>query len=236
MTVRVKSIDLDLPDDFPNAPYDAIQARVDAAPQNKDQTFHFGGAWNAVVYRFLSCANADERFTALVRAGITPGQPRRFEQEESLVDFFVDGLSEIESFFYGLYWICSLVDPASFPVVTGKKLRDVSTDKTMRSVRNGPYSASFQVAFNRLQTQQAGQWVNTPEYEEWKDVRNILAHRASYGRVLNAASGGGTQLDDLWRVRDIPINDRLTASRRVWLAETMKCLLESTEALVTAAL
>lgn len=238
MPVRVSTVGIDLPDDFPHQPYEAIHARVHAAAHHPDQVFHYGGAWNAVVYRFLSCAEADVTFTQSVRTvGTSPGQPARFRQEEVLLNFFVNGLSEIESFFYGLYWIGSMAEPAHFPILPDNQLRNITTDKTMMLFGNGPHAALFAAAFSRLRTPSTpGNWVNTLEYDEWKDIRNILAHRASYGRVMHATTGGGPQPADEWRVRGIPLNDQVTQTRRAWLAATMKALLKSGEAYAVATL
>ena len=78
-----------------------------------------------------------------------PFRPERFIQEDALFGFFVNGLSVIESFFYGLYWIGSMVDTNSFPVLTENKpitppvvhrqgvkfkiLKDINVDETVNS-------------------------------------------------------------------------------------------------------
>ena len=49
-----------------------------------------------------------------------------------------------------------------------------------------------------------------PGYDEWKDVRNILAHRASYGRVISRF--GRVRNPMTCGERDIPINDQVTRS------------------------
>jgi hypothetical protein len=73
--------------------------------------FHDSGSWNAVLFRFVSCARSDDVLTGSVRRhGTSPAHPERFYQEEALFNFFVNGLSVLESFFYGLYWIGSMVD------------------------------------------------------------------------------------------------------------------------------
>ncbi len=238
MTVSITTLAIGLPDDFPNLPYNAIHALVHAKQHHVEQTFHYGGAWNAIAYRFLSCANSDDRFTALVGSGTQQGQQERFEQEEALLNFFVNGLSAIESFFYGLYWMGSMASPATFPILAAKDLRNIQTNRTMDSFSGSSHAALFTASFSRLRTPDGkGNWLNTPQYDEWKDVRNILAHRASYGRVIHGSFGGAPrQIDDVWRVRDIPINDQLTGSRRAWLAATLKSLLDGAEAFGQSAL
>jgi hypothetical protein len=125
MTLPVSTVELE-PGDFPKEHYDAVarrihanHARVTGSPRGDEAMVHYGGAWNAVWYRFVSCARSDETFTNSFRTGSSP--PERFIQEDALFGFFVNGLSVIESFFYGLYWIGSMVDTNSFPVLTEDK-------------------------------------------------------------------------------------------------------------------
>ena len=124
MPFHVSTVELEVPDDFPQKHYDAVHARVTSSPRGEEAMFHYGGAWNAVLYRFVSCARSDETFANSVRtATLTPVRPERFIQEDALFGFFVNGLSVIESFFYGLYWIGSMVDTTSFPVLTEDELK-----------------------------------------------------------------------------------------------------------------
>jgi len=236
MSIQVKAVGINLPDGFPQRAYDAVHAKVHSGSRREEQVFHYGGAWNGIAYRFMSCADADDQFTKLIAE--PQSHLNRFHQDEALVKFFVSGLSVIETFFYGLYWIGSMAEPGRFPIVTGNHLRGIEAGKTMDRFRAGPHMALFTRSFAALQTQDraTGKWENTAPYAELKEVRNILAHRASYGRVVNMAAGGGVQLDDIWRVRDIPLNDQLTRSRRAWLVATLSGLLDGAEAYVTAAL
>lgn len=229
--VPVKVHGIDFPDDFPAQQYNAVDAKIRSAQRQPEQIFHQGGGWNGLAYRFLTATKADDRFTDIV--GGEQNHLNRFHQEEALFSFFINSLSAIESFFYALYWIGTIAEPAQFPVAANEKaLRDIKTDKTMNKFRAGPHAGIFTAAFSALQTQDpaTGNWTNTGPYEELKDVRNILAHRASYGRILHAAVGGQVQLNDEWRVRNIPINNQVTRSRRTWLAATLTGLLSSAEA------
>ena len=116
MPLHVSTVELEVPDDFPQKPYDAVHARVNSSPRDDKVKFHYGGAWSAVVYRFVSCARSDETFTNSFRTRSMPCPPERFIQEDALFGFFVNGLSVIENFFFGLRWIGSMVDTNSFPV------------------------------------------------------------------------------------------------------------------------
>ena len=198
-------------DDFPQKPYEAVHARVNSSRRDDEATFHYGGAWNAVMYRFVSCARSDETFANSVRtAGLTPVHPERFIQEDALFGFFVNGLSFIESFFYGLYWIGSMVDTTSFPVRTGDELKDITVEKTVDHYIRKFGTCPLTDAFGRLRYRDSsGDAKPTSEYREWKDIRNILAHRAHYGRTIHVGSPGGV----VWRAQDIPLTDQFTTTR-----------------------
>jgi len=233
MPLRVLTVGVEVPDDFPQKPYDAIHACVNSRQRHPESLFHYGGAWNAVAYRFVSCARSDEAFASSVRSAQSHAE--RFNQEEALFGFFVNGLSVIESFFYGLYWIGSMVDAILFPVRSGDDLREIQLHKTVEAYITRFGSSPLISAFGRLRYRDSsGNWKNTSEYEEWKDVRNILAHRAAYGRMISAGVGGGHQVENVWRVRNIPLNDQLTTTRRQWLASTLRELMLGVEDLANA--
>jgi len=182
----------------------------------------------------MSCATSSETFTDSVRvAGTAPPLPERFKQEVALFDFFINGLAVIDSFFYGLYWIGSMVDTNKFPILSGELLRDIQVVKTVEKYMARFPSSSLITAFGRLgHGSSSKDWKNTREYKEWKTVRNILAHRAAYGRALNL----GSELGDVWRVGNIQLNDQLTSSRRQWLASTLTDLMGGAEGFVRSTL
>ena len=74
MTVRVSTVGIDLPDDFLHEPYDAVPRvhHVRRPPTRCSTT----AAWNAVVYRFLSCANLTTASPPGPGRG-APGHPQR---------------------------------------------------------------------------------------------------------------------------------------------------------------
>ena len=223
MPLHVSTVELEVPDDFPQKPYDAVHARVNSSPRDDKVRFHYGGAWNAVLYRFVSCARSDETFANSVRtAGLTPGHPERFIQEDALFGFFVNGLSVIESFFYGLYWIGSMVDTTSFPVRTGDELKDITVENTVKYIRRRFGTCPLTDAFSRL--------TSTDDYDKWKGIRNILAHRAHYGRAISIGGPGGV----VWRCQDNQLTDQFTTTRRQWLASTLAKLMNGAEIFVVS--
>ena len=75
MPRHVSTVELE-PGDFPKKHYDAVHARVTSSPRGDEAMIHYGGAWNAVRYRFVSCARSDETFANSFRtAGPAPVTP-----------------------------------------------------------------------------------------------------------------------------------------------------------------
>lgn len=63
----LSTIGCEMPPDFNVAAYEAVHSRVNANPSlNQDVWEHYAPAWNAVAYRFLSCAESDAAFTASI--------------------------------------------------------------------------------------------------------------------------------------------------------------------------
>jgi len=182
----------------------------------------------------MSCATSSETFTDSVRvAGIAPPLPERFKQEVALFNFFINGLAVIDSFFYGLYWIGSMVDTKSFPIRSGDDLRHIQVHCAVKIYTANFPSSPLIAAFGCLgHVASSSNWKITPKYKEWKTVRNILAHRAAYGRAFTL----GSPLGDVWRVENIQLNDQLTSSRRLWLASTLTELMDAAEDFVKSKL
>ncbi len=154
----------EVPDDFPQKPYEAILTRV-GSQRHPDSLFHYSGSWNAVAYRFTSCATSSETFTDSVRvAGFAPPLPERFEQEVALFNFFINGLAVIDSFFYGLYWIGSMVDTKSFPIRSGDDLRHIQVHCTVKIYTANFPSSPLIAAFGCLgHVASSSNWKITPK-------------------------------------------------------------------------
>lgn len=125
------TVGIEMPADFPVKPYEAIYNRL-ASKQDTyfDSWYEFIRAWDAVAYRFRSCAEHDEAFAESIRrAGKGPPPPERYIQDRELFCFFVSGLATVECPCYGLFAIGSILDAQSFPFVTPDDKRNVSPDK-----------------------------------------------------------------------------------------------------------
>lgn len=213
--------DLELPDDFEYESYKAVSSRIGPPHESYQlQWREYSTAWEAVANRFLTCAEHDEAFTrSITTHGDAPQQPERYFQERDLFGFFVTGLSTIENTCYGLYAIASMLDDVYFPIKNAGNKKAIRPESTADRFRTTFPNEGISRALNKM--------VNSQEYEDWKEVRNILAHRGSRGRTIYVStvvgSGDDTHGDALW-LNGIPLNASTTPSRRAWLAGTLQTL------------
>jgi len=212
----LSTIGLVMPGDFAVVPYEAIHSRVVAKKEAYRHSWaQYASAWNALAYRFLSCATHDREFTqSIKRAGSSPPQPERYIQERALFSFFVTGLAAIESLCYGLFAIGSMLNAQNFSITTPQDMRLITPRKTARQ-----FAAAFPKEHIAAALQQMR---NAQDFRDWKEIRNILAHRSAPGRLFH--EGGPHHGETLW-VKGIQIDENTMASRRQWLAKTVRTLL-----------
>jgi hypothetical protein len=209
--------DFEVPDDFPVQPYIDLHRRVASTQPDSNERSEFFAAWTAVAYRYKACADHDANYSESIRGtGNTPGFPDQYIQDQELFNFFVTGLSTIESLYYGCYALGYMLAPRSFPFSTERDKSGVRPDSTSRAFRR---ASSGQIAII-LQS-----ILDSPEYKEWKNVRNILTHRTSPGRLISL---GGSVTPVEWKTIGMQFDGMTAVSRRKWLAG-------SVESLVTAA-
>jgi len=200
-----------MPQDFPQTKYEAIhqhcQPKIEANPDEKWDEYMF--AWNAVAYRFSALAEHDEKFRSAFSG---TGAKDRYIQERELFGFFVTGLSTIEAFSYGLYFLLSVEHPDSFPV---DNRRAITVKKTTGCLRAALPDEPLTPRLEDLLIDQT--------FISWEEIRNVLAHRGAPGRNISLGSS-----EDTWKLEDIPINPDLTKSRREWLAGLLNELFDKT--------
>jgi hypothetical protein len=194
-------------EDFPVAPYEAVHERV-VSKWSQDTNYpHYTAAWNALAYRFQSAADAGVKFQASLRSfGPNPGPQQRYMQEQALFNFFSNGFSAYESLFYGLFVIGSFIDPDSFPLLSQKDQQRVSPNYTanmfFKTFPDDAITDTFESLFSER------------SYQSWRDMRNILTHRAAPGRRMYVGLGG----DDLppveWKLNDLPLDSDLVPNHQ----------------------
>ena len=213
-TKRLSTIEIAMPDDFPIESFEAIHARVvSSAARHEKATKEYYGAENGIAYRFRACCEYSEDYSSI-------GNPN-FEglhfQEKALFGFFVSGLSVIESFCYGAFMVGALIDQLAFPIADDKALRGINPGSTAKAYQNS------KVAGEPLAKLLAG-LVDDDEYKKWVNVRNVLAHRLTPGRIVGMAPS-------IWQAgHDIELTATATSDRRAWLAKHLTSLMDALDA------
>lgn len=217
---KLTTIGLIMPKVFPVEPYESIHKRIVKKKDDYSKSWHqYAGAWNAVGYRFLSCNNHDKTFTeSIQRAGNAPPPSERYIQESNLFGFFVSGLSTIDSLLYGLYAIASIIKVEEFPIATFRDLKSITPENTKNKFKAEFTNRSITVFLEGL--------IDGEDYKEWKDIRNILAHRTSPGRHF---FGGGNHSGNALWINEIHINDKTTSKRFKWFVDVIINLLNEIE-------
>lgn len=219
-----------MPADFPTAMFEGVQSVIRDRARLPDALYsEFAGAWNAVSYRYFAAIEYGESFSQSIKAhGSSPTPMQRYAQERDLFGFFCNGISTLESFYYGAFAIGSHLQPTVFPFASAKDLRRVTPGNTCGAFEKAfpglPITATLRAVFD------------DPVHDEWSDIRNVLTHRTAPGRVMYASFGGSDpQLPDEWKLLNIVLDENMTGQRRRGLANLLGTLVGSFEHFVTVA-
>ncbi len=153
------------------------------APREEERR-HFEGEWQAVRYRYRSCAECQDEFKALLTnakewlwAGF-PDEELNYRLERSIYMFFMSALSVFDSFVFSLYLVGHAIQPGAFPDVA--KPRNITRKATAKA-----YKAAFPPAkITSLLTalpHDAG-------FRTIDAVRNRVGHRTSGKRIITESS------------------------------------------------
>jgi hypothetical protein len=168
---------------------------------------YFDWSWQAVCYRYRSCAECSEEFKALLgnaSQAFVSGmgdEELAYKLEGCIYLFFMGALSVFDSFALSLYFLGNAIRPASFPdVAYPRKITRATTHKAM--------SAAFpHDAISGL----LGSLAQDARFAGIDAVRNLLAHRISGRRSVRSASTrhkDGTCTTDLheetWHIPGAP--------------------------------
>jgi len=156
-------------------------------PQEKRR--HFDLSWQAVRYRYRSCAECSEEFKALVDSPSEMWQAGwgdeelTYKLERCIYIFFMSALSIFDSFALSLYFLGNAIQAAAFPdVAAPRKITRASTHKAM--------SAAFTAD---PITGLLGNLPNDARFKAIDQIRNLLGHRISGRRSVR--SSGTLQKD-----------------------------------------
>jgi len=211
--MKLSTIGLEVPDDFPTQGYEKINAAMDiqkdALPEKWSE---FKGAWKSVAFKFIALAQNDENYTVSIKrgGGGASSYEERYNQEYALFNFFVVGDALLESLFYSLYVIASTKNPKEFQMAS-EQIKNVSPkmlrDKFIKYYKNKPI------------TEYLGEIVASAEYQNLNKIRNTLIHRTMPSRTINLSTD--RNIPDTWMIDNIPTDDQLTASRRIWYSKVV---------------
>ena len=213
----LKILGLERASGFPADGYNLVQERLSCYMDKQDDSWReFAGGWNAVAFRFKDCIDHSAEFTNLIAAFPSPGHPERYFQERELFGFFVSGLSTLESAAYAMYFIAVIAYPSRFNLQADlRKVEPCGIVKQLLSVQE----LSCEPLTMVLQS-----LIGDSKYKDWKDIRNILCHRAHPGRSCFA--GGEFNGKTLWS-KGVEINELTTLTRAQWLQGVVTKLIVS---------
>lgn len=211
---------LQMPADFPATPFERVHARLRPRASTHAILYeHFIGAWNALSIRYLTLVEEGDAFTASIGRGNGGDGQDRYRQERHLFGFFGSGFSAFESYFYGMYAIGAVIQPAQFSLATPKDQQLVSPSSTDRLYKQAfagdPILGAFQAAFTDA------------AYREWKEIRNILTHRTAPGRTIFVSIESDEELTAQWKINNIPLDAQTASSRRGHASRLLLLLLEA---------
>jgi len=151
-------------------------------PQEKRR--HFDWSWQAVRYRYRSCAECNDEFKVLLanpseawQAG-WGDEELSYKLERCIYMFFVSGLSVFDSFAFCLYFVGHAMQPGDFPLIANpRKITRITTSKA--------FSAAFpQAAVTGLLVALPGD----ARFSIIDMVRNLVGHRITGRRSVRESS------------------------------------------------
>lgn len=214
-------------DDFPSEPYEAIHTKVVGKWSGAASYRQFSSAWNALAYRFQGAIDAGAKFQkSLKDFGAHPEPHQRYQQEEALFNFFSNGFAAFEAMFYGLFAVGSLIDTDAFPLATRKDQQRVSPSHTNETFKRAFPNDVLLDAFAFL--------FGDPAYQRWRDMRNVLTHRAAPGRRMYVGIGSNDAPPVEWKLNDLPLDSTLVPAHQRELVRLISGTLSAANTFVAA--
>ena len=214
-------------DDFPFDPYEAVHAKVAAKWSGTASYYQYSGAWNALAYRFHGSIDAGAKFQkSLKDFGAHPAPHQRYQQEEALFNFFSNGFAAFEALFYGLFAVGSFIDTIAFPLTTPKEEQRVSPSHTNDAFKRAFPGDPILGVFANLFSDAA--------YQRWRDMRNVLTHRAAPGRRMYVGIGSNDAPPVEWKLNSLPLDSALVPKHQRELSRLISAVLSAADTFVAA--
>ncbi len=150
---------------------------------------HFDWSWQAVRYRYRSCAECNEEFKALLA---NPSQSWQnewgdeellYKLERCIYVFFTSALSIFDSFAFGLYFYGNALQSGGFPLICTP--RKIDRKKTGAAFQASFPSATITGLILSLQSDPTLS-TNDARFVAIDTVRNLVGHRISGRRSVRA--------------------------------------------------
>lgn len=213
----LSSVGIPMPPSFNSASHDAVNAQVSQHSSSNPRAWRsFAAAWNALAYRWLDAAEADEIFTQSVKRSVSPPPSERRHQDDALFRFFTASASALETFYFSTYCAGALIDQAAFPLGSPKDLKRYPNTVASFYAKQFPGDPLSNAMASLL---------TTAEYQALIDFRNFLAHRGSPPKDFHAggdASGSAflpsnpQDVADAWAF-GLQVTPNTILSVRAWL-------------------
>jgi hypothetical protein len=216
-----------LPGDYPTTlaqrSYRHLLAVIPESRARELMGYGFKGA----AYRFRAAIEYHSAFQEDIstQGGAAPSADREFSQNRSLFGFLVSGLASLESLTFAMHSVSSHYSRTQFRLDIDA-LRNVNPFSVAEALGEAWPDAPITRALERL--------IQDAAYAEWRDIRNVLAHRAVPPRLIMIRPGESTS--SLWlltkagsRVADEPL-ETATDAPRIWLTQQVTLLWEGIEA------
>ena len=191
--------------DFPQEKYESIHLILTTKHAEKEEYEHFSGAWNAVSYRYKATIDHGEDFVELLKLYGTAPQPQeRYLQERALFNHFSSCFSVFESICYGFFAIGSIIKPEYFFINNSTDQRRISPETTKKTFQN--------VFPNEQITKTLIELISDSEFENIRNIRNILTHRTAPGRKIYLNMGNDESPPTEWKLNNKPLDELIVIS------------------------
>lgn len=163
-----------LPHGFPAAEFDDINGRVARkAGTDLNAWLGFASAWNGVAFRLRGALDHASTLRKTLASSSAPPPEDRFRQDHDLFGFFTSSVSAVECFCFAAHCIGSLLRPKDFPLQGPGQLRFRAKELKDR------YKVHFP---NDALTRELDAALESGEYAQAVELRNVLAHRGTLSR------------------------------------------------------
>lgn len=215
-----------LPEDFPMIKLEkTYRYCTEMFGAKEDSVKLMGMGFAGVAYRYRMMAENDKIFTTSINQdGYGPSNEAYYKQISSQFAFFTAGWSCMESFFFAMHALASYYKPDFFDL-SPKALSRVGWSQVKDKYNKHWKQTTI--------TSTMAEIVQSNEFQEWKEIRNILSHRVEIPRELiiqcrNGKISANLLLEKTGSKKEaFSINEFTTSDKRAWLAETIVNLVDA---------